>query len=75
MSPDPNLMKKLLSFICCIVYFNSFSQTALDTGKNPQKALGEKVLIKAIAVIVNPEGNKKAPVKQIYLSSKECPWL
>jgi hypothetical protein len=38
------------------------------------KTFGEKVLIKALAVIVNPEGNKKPPARKIHLSSNECPY-
>jgi len=66
-------MKKLLSGICCVLYLNSFSQTPVDAGANAQKTSGEKVLVKAIAVIVNPEGNKKAPPKTVKLHASECP--
>jgi hypothetical protein len=37
----------------------------------PQQASGEKVLVKALASIVNREGKKKAPLKKIYLSLSE----
>jgi hypothetical protein len=36
---------------------------------------GEKVLIKALASIVNREGNKKTPFRRINLCSSEYPWL
>lgn len=67
-------MKKLLSIMCCVLCMDSFSEGPLDTViTSPQKASGEKVLIKAIALIVNPEANKKAPVKKINTFSSECP--
>jgi hypothetical protein len=34
---------------------------------------GEKVLVKALTAIVNREGNKKKPLRKIYLSSYEYP--
>jgi hypothetical protein len=40
---------------------------------NSPKASGEKVLVKALTAIVNREGNKKAPLKKINLSSFEYP--
>jgi hypothetical protein len=52
---------------------HSFSQSPLDVRISTQKIPGEKVLIKALAVIVNPEGNKKSPTRKINLSSTECP--
>lgn len=66
-------MKKLLSGFCCILYLHSFSQAPLDAGPTSPKTAGQKVLVRAIAVIVNPEGNKKAPDKTIQVSPKECP--
>ena len=64
-------MKKLLSAYCSVLCFQSISQP-LDT-TNSQKASGEKVLMKAITVFVNPESNKKAPVKTVNIFSVECP--
>lgn len=51
----------------------SFSQSPIDTPNSSPKAAGEKLLIKAIAGIVNPNGNKKSPVKTVTLSAAECP--
>jgi hypothetical protein len=39
------------------------------------KVSGEKVLIKALAAIVNREGKKKTPIRRINLCSSELPWL
>jgi hypothetical protein len=67
-------MKKLLSVICCVLYLDSISHAPIEAGLKAEKASGEKVLIKAIAVFMNPEGNKKMPAKRINLSSTEGPW-
>lgn len=66
-------MKKLLAIVCCVLYMHSFSQPSTDLGTRSQKASGEKVLIKALAVIVNPDGNKKTPVKTVQITATECP--
>ncbi|MEI9911558.1 MAG: hypothetical protein WDO71_19030 [Bacteroidota bacterium] len=66
-------MKKLLSTFCCILYIHSIAQSPADIKVISSKTTGEKVLIKALAVIVNPEGNKKPPARKINLSSNECP--
>jgi predicted metalloenzyme YecM len=68
-------MKKLLSAFCCILYLHSISQSPLDVRVSSPKTSGEKVLIKALAVIVNPKGKKKGPVKKIELSASESPWI
>jgi len=39
------------------------------------KVLGEKVLIKALAAIVNRDDKKKTPLRRINLCSSELPWL
>jgi hypothetical protein len=66
-------MKKLLSVFCSVLCIHSISQSPVDTGINPQKTSGEKILMKAIASYVNPEGNKKAPAKTTSVSLVECP--
>lgn len=66
-------MKKLLSVFCSVLCIHCISQSPLDAGINSQKATGEKILMKAIASYVNPEGNKKAPAKTTTVSSVECP--
>jgi hypothetical protein len=65
------LMKKLLAVFCSALCIHSISQSPLDTATNSQKTSGEKVLLKAIAVIVNPQANKKAPAKISNVSSTE----
>ena len=39
------------------------------------KTSAEKVIVKALATIVNPEGNKKKPYRKINLCSSESPWI
>ncbi|HEY6503837.1 MAG TPA: hypothetical protein VIZ28_07685 [Chitinophagaceae bacterium] len=68
-------MKQLLAVFCCFLYMHSISHAPFDVFINAQKTSGEKVLIKALAVFVNREGNKKAPVKKISLPSSESPWI
>jgi hypothetical protein len=68
-------MKKLLSVFCCVLYMHSIAQTPLEVSIVSQKTSGEKVLIKALAAIVNREGNKKTPYRKINLCSSESPWL
>jgi hypothetical protein len=66
-------MKKLLSVFCSALCIHSISQSPIDVGNNAQKASGEKVLMKAIAVFVNPDSNKKSPSKTVNIFSIECP--
>jgi cytochrome bd-type quinol oxidase subunit 1 len=66
-------MKKLLSACCLLLYVHSFSQGPMDAGMSNSKATGEKVLAKAIAVIMNPEGQKKMPPKTTDLPANTCP--
>jgi hypothetical protein len=62
-------MKKLLSVVCCVLYAHSFSKAPSESGA--PKASDEKVLIKAIAVMMNPEGNKKSPIQTVATFSSE----
>jgi hypothetical protein len=48
-------------------------QAPLDIAVNSTKTSGEKVLVKALTAFVNREGNKKAPLRKINLSSFEYP--
>jgi hypothetical protein len=64
-------MKKLLSVFCAVLCIHSMIQTPVESGSNSPKTSGEKNLMKALAVIVNPEANKKAPVKTISITSTE----
>ena len=67
-------MKKLLAGFCCILFMHSFSQVSSEQVATSKKAAGQKMLIKAISVIVNTEANKKAPAKTIHVFSSDCPW-
>ena len=69
----PNLMKKLLSVFCCVLYLQNLSQSPLDARTNSLKTSGKKGLIKALAIIINSQGNKKQPAKKINLSPSEWP--
>ena len=46
-------------------------QTPVDISSGSSKTSGEKNLMRALAVIVNPEANKKSPVKTVTVSSTE----
>lgn len=67
-------MKKLLAAGCCILALQSFSQVAL-ANEAPDQHNGRKVLIKAIAVIVNAETARKSPPKRIHIPNLESPRL
>jgi hypothetical protein len=71
LAANPNLMKKLLSVFCSVLCIHSIMQTPAEAGNNSPKTSGEKNLMKALAVIVNPEANKKAPTKTITITSTE----
>ena len=62
-------MKKLLSIACCVLYAHSFSKA--PTEASGPKTTDAKILIKAIAVMMNPEGNKKMPIKTVTIYSSE----
>jgi hypothetical protein len=67
-------MKKLLAAGCCILAFQSFSQVS-PCNEAADMQNGRKVLIKAIAVIVNAETARKAPPKRTHIPNIESPWL
>ena len=67
-------MKKLVAFGCFILAIQSLSQVTSDNDTNAQFR-GEKVLIKAIAVFVNSNANRKVPLKHIHLPSLERPYV
>jgi hypothetical protein len=56
------------------MYMHCFGSTS-EVTITPAKASGEKVLVKALAAIVNREGKKKTPFRRINLCSSELPWL
>jgi hypothetical protein len=64
-------MKKLLAAGCCILAFQSFSQ--VNTITTADQLNGSKLLIKAIAVIVNAEANRKSPPKHVHVPRLESP--
>jgi len=65
-------MKKLVAAYCCILFLQTFSKVSpvIDSS---EKTTGKKVLVKAIAIIVNTEANKKLPVRKIFIASSELP--
>jgi len=65
-------MKKLLAAACCILALQSFSQVKPGPDASV-KADGRRVLIKAIAVIVNTEANRKMPPKRVCIPNVESP--
>ena len=71
LAANPNLMKKLLSVLCSVLCIHCIMQTPAEAGSNSSKASGEKGLMRALAVIVNPEANKKSPAKTVTISSTE----
>jgi hypothetical protein len=66
-------MKKLVAAGCCVFFLQSFSKLPLEDDLGDQKAAGRKLLVKAIAVIVNTEANKKLPPRRICMASSEPP--
>jgi hypothetical protein len=51
----------------------NLSQSPLDARTNSLKTSGKKGLIKALAIIINSQENKKQPAKKINLSPSEWP--
>jgi hypothetical protein len=72
-NPEPYAMKKLVAAGCCFFFLQSFTKVSTDNDTTEQKTAGQKVLIKAIAVIVNTEANKKLPAKRIFIACSEPP--
>jgi hypothetical protein len=68
-----NAMKKLVAAGCCIFFLQTFSKASIGNDVTEEKTAGRKVLIKAIAVIVNTEGNKKLPPKRVFIAASEPP--
>jgi len=65
-------MKKLVAAYCCILFLQSFSKVSPTTDSS-EKTTGKKVLVKAIAIIVSTEANKKYPTRKIFVASSELP--
>ena len=68
-------MKKLVAAYCCVLFLQSFAKVSTGNELSEKKATGKKVLIKALAVIVNTEANKKLPQRRIFIASAESPLL
>lgn len=69
-------MKKLVAAGCCFLFLQNFTKVSgSNDDVTEQKNTGQKVLIKAIAVIVNTEANKKLPPRRIFIASAEPPLL
>jgi hypothetical protein len=66
-------MKKLVAAGCCVFFLQSFSKVSAGDDLMEQKTSGQKVLIKAITIIVNTEANKKLPPRRICIASSEPP--
>jgi hypothetical protein len=66
-------MKKLVAAGCCIFLLQNFSKVSTGNDGAEEKSAGNKVLIKAIAVIVNTEANKKLPPKRFFVAASEPP--
>jgi len=63
-------MKKLLAAGCCVIALQSFSQVSPTSGSS---ADGKRVLLKAIAGIMNNEANRKLPPRRIHIPNLESP--
>jgi len=66
-------MKKLLAAGCCVMALQSFSQVNLTSGSSTSD--GKRVLLKAIAGIVNNEANRKLPQKLANIPKNASPDL
>lgn len=67
-------MKKLLSIVCCIMYTHCVA-SASEVIMTSASVSAEKVLVKAVAAIVNRDGKKKISFRRANLCSSESPWL
>ena len=63
-------MKKLVAAFCCVYLAHSLPKVSPATG---QGSSGQRVLIKAIAAIVNTESAKKMPPKPTFVASSDSP--
>ena len=66
-------MKKLVAAGCCIFFLQTLPKVSIGDDVMEEKTAGRKVLIKAIAVIVNTEANKKLPSNRIFIAAAEPP--
>ena len=63
-------MKKLLAAGCCVIALQSFDKVNPSTEDSSD---GKRILIKAIAGIVNNEANRKVPARQILVPNGKNP--
>lgn len=66
-------MKKLVAAGCCIMFLQTFSKVSTGNDLAEEKATGQKVLVKAVAVIMNTGAYKKLPPRHIFIASSEPP--
>jgi hypothetical protein len=67
-------MKKLVAAYCCILFLQTFSNVSTENDSS-EKTSGKKVLVKAIAIMVNTEANKKLPARRIFVAPSELPLI
>jgi hypothetical protein len=65
-------MKKLLASGCCVLLFQSFSHVSAG-GDALDQSNGRRVLVRAIAMIVNTDNARKVPQKRIHIPNVESP--
>lgn len=69
-------MKKLVAAGCCIFFLQTFCKVSTQCEPaEDERAAGKKVLIKALALIVNTEAGKKLPAKRIFTACAEPPLM
>jgi hypothetical protein len=67
-------MKKLVAAGCCVFFLQTFCKVSVACeAAEEDRSAGRKVLIKALAVIVNTEANRKLPAKRIFTACSEPP--
>lgn len=71
--PQSDTMKKLVASSCCIFFLQSFPHFVSPNDPVDLNANGKRILIKAIAAIVNTEAGRKLPQKRIHLPNLESP--
>ena len=63
----------MLAAYCCFLLLKTFAQVPQSGASSEPHSTGKKVLIKAIAGIVNSDSQKKAPAKKAYVPAAESP--
>ncbi|HEY0356169.1 MAG TPA: hypothetical protein VGC29_08200 [Flavisolibacter sp.] len=65
-------MKKLVAIACSVFFLSNFSKVSAGNISD-ESSRGQRNLVKAIAVIVNTESNKKLPSKPVFVASSDSP--